>query len=161
MLAGAVRGGAGRGSGDGGRGGGGRSAGGTRERLPLLETECRFCNFKYCPGKKGGTAETCVVCSFKLKIPEATTVGARRFLENARATKFEKNLKSMKGVETDMKRTQAEAKAIYDPKGVSPLGSDTDESNAFELGNWADFHECDEEGFGEHGLYAATSALLT
>ena len=100
-------GGAGRGGGDGERGGGG-----ARERRPPLETECRFCNLRYCPGKKAGSADTCVVCNFKLKIPEETAAGARRFLENARATKFEKSLKSTKGVEVGVKRSVAEAKAI-------------------------------------------------
>ena len=113
-------------------------------------------------GTKAGSADTCVRC-LQLQAQgacETITTGARRFMENSRATKFEKALKSMKGVEVDVTRSVSQAKAVYDPKAALPLGSDTHELNTFDLGDWLPF-DSDERvaNLGERGLYAAMSAL--
>ena len=149
-------GGAGRG---GGNGGNGRGAGGRGAGKPL-EVDCDFCNFKYCLNKKGGKVDACVVCNHKLKVPDSTTSGARRFLECARAIKFEKGLSSMKGVTTSMERTMSEAKAVYEPTGIFHLGSDGEEVNSYDIGSWGTFeyfHESDDEGYYEPGLFATAS----
>ena len=94
-----------------------------------MPNECRFCDFRGCPGTKTSGANAYIVCNLKVVVPDTVSGCARRFLENARAMKFTQHLSTMKGAEVDQKLSAADARAIYNVKAALSLGSDTEQEN--------------------------------
>ena len=92
-----------------------------------------------------------------MAVLDTVTAASSKFLENARATKFTKRLSTMKGVPVELVRSPTAARAVYDPAAALPLGSDTEQENAWGLGPWLDFAA--DERFDGSGVIAATSSL--